>query len=305
MARTSSAPPNRVHHVFSLSAKVVTAAAALATVLGYVHSVGLDGSMTRRTIGSLGAVWLGLAPAADTATAIGDTVHLAATVTDRHGTALIGAPIIWSSTDSLVASVADGLVVAHSAGSATIVAAVGDLLARATVVVRPRVAALHLASDSAVTLAEGETRAVSLRGADARGHVLPSRCTAHRLEKRGLRVGQRRFDRASDRGERWSDNHCGSSRRRVSADADHDCPGPRHPLRSQRWQPGRSSGYDTSDAVDRTPDIETRAAAHGRDGPFPAPRRRRFHRHRWPDRQTAMAERGPRGGLAITRDTSA
>jgi hypothetical protein len=173
MARTTSVPPNRVHNVFSLSAKVVTAAAALATVLGYVHSVGLDGSMTRRTIGSLGAVWLGLAPGTDTVAAIGDTVHLAATVTDRHGTALVGAPITWSSTDSLVASVADGLVVAHTAGSATIVAAVGDLLARATVVVRPRVAALHLASDSAVTLAEGETRTVSLRGADARGHVLP------------------------------------------------------------------------------------------------------------------------------------
>ena len=172
MARTTLGPPNRVHHVFSLSAKVVTAAAALATVLGYVHSVGLDGSMTRRTIGTLGAVWLGLAPPTDTVAAIGDTVHLAATVTDRHGTALVGAPIIWSSTDTMVASVADGLVVAHAAGAATIVAAVGDLLARATVVVRPRIAALHLASDSAVTLAEGDARVVSLRGTDARGHVL-------------------------------------------------------------------------------------------------------------------------------------
>ncbi len=172
MARTTPAPPNRVHHVFSLSAKVATAAAALATVLGYVHSVGLDGSMTRRTIGTFGAVWLGLAPATDTVSAIGDTLHLAATVTDRHGTALVGSSITWSSTDSLVASVSDGLVVAHAAGSTTIVAAVGDLLARATVVVRPRVAALHMASDSAVTISEGETRAVSLRATDARGHVL-------------------------------------------------------------------------------------------------------------------------------------
>jgi hypothetical protein len=172
MARTTSGPPNRVHHAFSLSAKVVTAAAALATVLGYIHSVGLDGSMTRRTVGSLGAVWLGLAPPTDTIAAIGDTLHVAATVTDKHGTALVGATITWSSSDSLVASVADGLVVAHSPGATTISAQVGDLLAHASVVVSPRLAALHLASDSAVTFAEGEARAVSIRGTDARGHVL-------------------------------------------------------------------------------------------------------------------------------------
>jgi hypothetical protein len=172
MARTTSDEPTRVHHVVSLGAKLVTAAAALATVLGYVHSVGLDGSATRRTIGTFGAAWIGLFPAVDTLWAIGDTVHLAATVTDRHGTALVGATIRWSSTDSSIAAVTDGQVVARRGGTATIVSAVGDLLARAVVVVHPRVAALHLASDSAVDVAEGETRTVSLRATDARGHLL-------------------------------------------------------------------------------------------------------------------------------------
>ena len=172
MARTTPDEPTRVHHVFSLGAKLVTAAAALATVLGYVHSVGLNGSATRRTVGTFGAAWIGLAPAVDTLWALGDTVHLAATVTDRHGTALVGASIVWSSTDSLVAPVVDGQVVARRIGTATIVSAVGDLLAKAVVVVHPRVAALHLASDSAVDVAEGDTRTVSLRGTDARGHVL-------------------------------------------------------------------------------------------------------------------------------------
>lgn len=172
MAKMLPDEPNRVHHVFSLGAKIVTASAALATVLGYVHSVGLDGSATRRTVGTFGATWIGLTPAVDTMWALGDTVHLAATVTDRHGTALVGATIAWSSSDSSVATVVDGQVVARRPGAASIVSTVGELVARATVVVHPRIAALHLASDSAVEVPEGETRSVSLRGTNARGHVL-------------------------------------------------------------------------------------------------------------------------------------
>jgi hypothetical protein len=171
MARTPD-EPNRVHHVFTLGAKLVTALAALATVLGYVHSVGLDGSTTRRTVGTFGAAWVGITPSVDTMSALGDTLHLAATVTDRHGTALVGATIAWSASDSIVASVVDGQVIAHRPGTTTITSTVGELVARAVVVVRPRVAALHLASDSAVEVSEGDARVVSLRGTDARGHVL-------------------------------------------------------------------------------------------------------------------------------------
>lgn len=171
MARTQD-EPNRVHHVFSLGAKLVTALAALATVLGYVHSVGLDGSGTRRTVGTFGAAWVGIRPSVDTMSALGDTLHLAATVTDRHGTALVGATIVWSASDSTVASVTEGQVIARRPGVTTIMSTVGELVARAVIVVRPRVAALHLASDSAVDVAEGDARIVSLRGTDARGHVL-------------------------------------------------------------------------------------------------------------------------------------
>lgn len=173
MARTAApGGPTRVHHVFSLGAKLATAAAAFATVLGYVHSVGLDGSATRRTMGTFGAVWVGIAPAIDTLWAIGDSIHLAATVTDKHGTALVGSSIAWSSSDTQVVSVDNGIAVAHSSGAATVVAAVGELLARARVIVRPRPAAVHVASDSAVVLSEGTVRAVSMRTADARGHIL-------------------------------------------------------------------------------------------------------------------------------------
>jgi hypothetical protein len=172
MGRTTAARPTRVHHAFSLGAKIATAMAALATVLGYVHSVGLDGSMTRRTIGTFGAAWMGLAPQTDTVASIGDTLHLAATVTDRHGTALVGATITWTSSDSSIATVTDGLVVARTRGVATIVAAVGDLVARSRVVVLPRVAAAYLANDSSIVVAENATRTVSLRTTDARGYVM-------------------------------------------------------------------------------------------------------------------------------------
>lgn len=172
MGRTATRP-TRVHHVFTLGAKIATAMAALATVLGYVHSVGLDGSATRRTVGTFGAAWMGLAPQADTVTSIGDTLHLAATVTDRHGTALVGATIGWTSSDSSVATVTDGLVIARTKGVATIVAAVGDLVARSRIVVLPRVAAIHLANDSSIVVAENSARLVSLRTTDGRGYVMP------------------------------------------------------------------------------------------------------------------------------------
>ena len=172
---TAERPKNKVHHVFSLGAKLATAFAALATVLGYVHSVGLDGSTTRRTIGTFGAAWIGVTPSTDTAMALGDTLHLAATVTDKHGTALVGASMIWTSTDTTVASVVDGLVVARSPGAATIMVAVGDLLGRSMVVVRPRVAAVHLASDSSVVVPEGARHMLSMRAADSRGHPISDR----------------------------------------------------------------------------------------------------------------------------------
>ncbi len=174
MRRTTAARPTRVHHVFSLGAKIATGLAALATVLGYVHTVGLDGSTTRRTVGTFGATWMGLAPLTDTATSIGDTVHLAATVTDRHGTALVGATIAWTSSDSSVATVTEGIAIARSRGVATIVASVGDLVARSRIVVLPRVAAAHLANDSSIVVPENAARTISLRTTDARGYVIPA-----------------------------------------------------------------------------------------------------------------------------------
>lgn len=167
---------SKLHGAANVLARVIAVLAALATVFEAAHSLGLDGSApARRTVGGIGAAWVGLIPSTDTAAAIGDTLHLAAAVTDKHGTALVGATITWTSEDPAVATVIDGTVVAHGAGTTRVVAAVGERLAHATIVVRPLVKAVEVGGDSAFSLPEGQSRALVARASDARGYVVADR----------------------------------------------------------------------------------------------------------------------------------
>jgi Bacterial Ig-like domain (group 2) len=173
MARTSIQNTNKVHDAARIVARVVAVGAALGTVATSIHEFGLDGAQTRRTIGNFGATWVGLAPANDTATSIGDTVHLAATVTDKKGTALVGTNVKWTIDHPDVAMInPDGTVIAHNAGTATVIVTVGELMARATIVVRPIAAHVHIANDSAITVAEQTARPLSVVSTDTRGHVI-------------------------------------------------------------------------------------------------------------------------------------
>ena len=173
MARGSIQTTNKVHDAARIVARVVAIGAALGTVATSIHEFGLDGAQTRRTIGNFGATWVGLAPAVDTATSLGDTLHLAATVTDKKGTALVGTNIKWTIDHPEVAIVnPDGTVIAHSAGTATVLVTVGELMARSTVVVHPVAAHVHIANDSAVTLAEQASRPLSVVATDTRGHAI-------------------------------------------------------------------------------------------------------------------------------------
>jgi hypothetical protein len=176
MGRTSSAQVNKVHGAVSLGVKLASATAAICTVIGFAYDWGVTGSATRRSLGTFGATWVGLSPAVDTITSLGDTIHLAATVTDKHGTAIVGVATKWTVDHPEVASVnPDGTLIAESPGSATVLVTVGALMARSTIVVHPTSAYVHIASDSAVTIPEGTARAVSARATDARGHVLSGR----------------------------------------------------------------------------------------------------------------------------------
>lgn len=109
----------------------------------------------------------------DTATAIGDSLQLAAVVTDDRGAALLGVAPSWSSADPLVAVVdQSGTVVSRRPGVTAIIVRVGELEARASIAVVQRAAALEL-PDSVLRVPEGERRPAPVRVLDARGHAMP------------------------------------------------------------------------------------------------------------------------------------
>ena len=122
------------------------------------------------SVGGFVAVrWVGVTPALDTATAVGDTINLAVTATDPHGNALVGVPTIWSTSDSIVAGVdSAGTVVARSAGSADITVTVGNKTAKSHVVVRQSPAEVRVVGDSTLRVPEGERGQAVAYVADAR-----------------------------------------------------------------------------------------------------------------------------------------
>lgn len=169
------------HHVsltVKIVAAVVSAVTAIVTIFEFGRSYGLIGAPAPEvlTVGSLGVRWVALAPANDTATALGDTLRFVATVSDGNGTALVGATIHWNSDDPFVAQpVGGGRVVARHPGTTTISAEVGDRGARAQLTVRQRVTSVEVNGDSLLVLGEDEHRAAPLRIRDARHFTIPPR----------------------------------------------------------------------------------------------------------------------------------
>jgi hypothetical protein len=155
----------------------ISSGAALASILNFAHSWGIVGNEpSHLAVGSLGAATIHILPSADTAESIGDTLQLAALVKDKGGSALIGTSIRWSSDDPTVATVApDGAVVARGPGETKIVAVVGDIPARARVVVRQRVVRVRIADDSTLVVDEGAHVGLKAVPLDARGHAIPGR----------------------------------------------------------------------------------------------------------------------------------
>ncbi|MDQ3672818.1 MAG: hypothetical protein M3365_00350, partial [Gemmatimonadota bacterium] len=108
MAGTLLVPKNAIwfRHVGKVVAVAASSGAAIVSILTAMYSYGVLGqSESHQSIGNLGASWVGLRPFADTASAIGDTVHYAATVTDKNGSILVGARPTWTTGDSTVARV--------------------------------------------------------------------------------------------------------------------------------------------------------------------------------------------------------
>jgi hypothetical protein len=174
---TASAPTPWYRQASKLVAAVATTGAACVSIISFVYSFGIVGkSEAHRTLGNLDVAWVGVRPAVDTATAIGDTLHLAATITDRAGAFLVGTSPAWSSENPGVALVRnDGSVVAQGPGTTTITVAVGGRVARSRIVVRQRVASVDVIGadgTDGLTMPELDRQPLRARARDARGHAI-------------------------------------------------------------------------------------------------------------------------------------
>lgn len=167
--------------VFKHAGKLVTVAAssgaALVSIFTALYSYGVIGSSeSHQSIGNMGAAWVGLRPTIDTATAIGDTVHYAATVTDKNGSILVGARPVWTTGDSTIAIVLqDGSVVARGPGKTMVSVVVGKLVTHSKIVVRQRVANVEVGratGDSVIVLPEGAQLELRARPMDSRGYAI-------------------------------------------------------------------------------------------------------------------------------------
>ena len=167
--------------VFKHAGKLVTVAAssgaALVSIFTALYSYGVIGSSeSHQSIGNMGAAWVGLRPTIDTATAIGDTIHYAATVTDKNGSILVGARPVWTTGDSTIATVLqDGSVVARGPGKTMVSVVVGKLVTHSKIVVRQRVANVEVGratGDSVIVLPEGAQLELRARPMDSRGYAI-------------------------------------------------------------------------------------------------------------------------------------
>ena len=174
MGRPVEQPAPAGSNIKGLAATIASVFAALVSIATFARSLGFIGGANDAAL-AMSARWVGVAPAQDTAWSIGDTIYLAATVTGRAGATLVGVPIGWSSDIPTVASVSDeGVVVARSPGTTTIVATVGTLAARSRITVKQRVAHVRIAGDSTITAGEATRMPIPVRATDARGHVIQS-----------------------------------------------------------------------------------------------------------------------------------
>src|SRR5438874_5786986 len=166
-----------IKHMAKVVAVTASSGAALVSIFTALISYGVIGQAeSHQSIGNIGAAWVGLRPAIDTATAIGDTVHYAATVTDKNGSILVGARPVWTTGDSTIAVVLqDGSVVARGPGRTMVSVVVGKLVAHSTIVVKQVVAKVDVGratGDSLIQLSEGGELQLRARAMDSRGYPI-------------------------------------------------------------------------------------------------------------------------------------
>jgi hypothetical protein len=153
-------------------ATTLSGGAALVSILSYTSSAGIrvPGGLVPTPASRAHSVTIG--PSVDTAEAIGDTIQLAAVVTDSAGTILAGVAPVWVSGDPSIASVSpSGTVAMRGAGVTLITARVGAAEGRSRIVVRQLPARLEV-EDTLVRVPEGERMSLVARVLDARGNPI-------------------------------------------------------------------------------------------------------------------------------------
>lgn len=111
---------------------------------------------------------LDLDPVGDTLTALGDSLTLSVDGFDRYGNDVALAWTAWSSSDPAVASVTDGVVVAHGEGVVEITATSREVSGTSAITVDQVVVGIDLYPGAPVMVI-GETLDVTVEAVDARG----------------------------------------------------------------------------------------------------------------------------------------
>jgi adhesin/invasin len=166
----TAAKPRWTSGAARLVAATLSGGAALVSILSYTSSAGIP--VPGIVPPALRAHSVTLGPMADTADAIGDTIQLAAVVTDSSGTAMMGIAPAWTTGDPSIATVTQaGTVTAQGTGVTSIVVRVGQVEARSRIVVRQLPASLAV-GDTVVLVPESERMPLIAHVADARGNPI-------------------------------------------------------------------------------------------------------------------------------------
>ncbi len=178
----AAAKPGWVMKVVKLGAGTLSAGAALVSILSSTNSLKEFVHSPKKALLHTGseAHWAGLTPSADTATFLGDSVHLAATATDERGATMTSIAPVWTSTDETIATVDQGgTVVARGPGITTIVASVDKVVARSRITVRQTPVGIRI-GDSLLWIPEGERGRPHAEVVDAGGSPIAGAAVAWR-----------------------------------------------------------------------------------------------------------------------------
>ena len=155
----------------------------LATAIspGVAHvlaSMGVMADTAEVTVGQ-SVETLVISPAADTLTALGDTVRFAAVLRDKNDNPIADATVAWSSTEPSIVSVdADGLATAVANGDAAIVATSGTVSDTAFVLVGQAVESVVVTPAADTLVALGDTVRLVAEITDSSGAVVEGRSVA-------------------------------------------------------------------------------------------------------------------------------